>query len=61
MKFNFDNTSVLRIGYSHYTCLPIQWVRDLGVRKGTELQISMDEEKRLIIEVVREEHDRTDN
>lgn len=52
MKFNLGNTNVLRIGYSHYTSLPIKWVKDIGVHKGSKLKVSMDEKKRLILEPV---------
>lgn len=54
MKFDLRTTSVLRIGYSYYVSLPMQWVRNNEMGKGSKLQASIDEKKRLILEPAKE-------
>lgn len=54
--FEFGIRNVMRMNYTRYIALPPAWV-DSELRAGRRIRVLMDEENRLILQPVEEEHD----
>lgn len=48
-NFNFGNRKIQKVRYSYHVPLPVQWVKNMKIEKGTCLKIEMQDDYSLRI------------
>jgi phosphate uptake regulator len=52
MKFKLRTGKLHRFNHSYYVTLPIEWIRHHDLRKGSELNLTLNDDGSLLIQTV---------